>query len=145
MNSPTKLTIKAGFIYFALVFAAGFILGPIRVLWAVPQFGERTAELLEMPLMLGAIILAARWTMGHFSVPDTLRLRLQSGLTALTCLVITEILLVLNLWGMPLGDYITSRDPVSGTAYLIMLALFAVMPALVARKEEKEASENGTI
>jgi hypothetical protein len=98
-----------------------------------------------MPLMLGAIILAARWTMGHFSVPDTLRLRLQSGLTALTCLVITEILLVLNLWGMPLGDYITSRDPVSGTAYLIMLALFAVMPALVARKEEKEASENGTI
>jgi hypothetical protein len=33
--------LKAGTLYFALVFGAGFVLGPIRMLWAVPRFGTR--------------------------------------------------------------------------------------------------------
>jgi hypothetical protein len=37
------------------VFGTGFVLGPIRVLWAVPRLGERVAELMEAPLMLVAI------------------------------------------------------------------------------------------
>ena len=40
--------LKAGVLYFALVFGAGFVLGPFRILWLVPHFGTRTAELLEM-------------------------------------------------------------------------------------------------
>jgi len=39
--------LKAGLIYFALVFGAGFILGPIRLRWGVPRFGTRAAELME--------------------------------------------------------------------------------------------------
>jgi hypothetical protein len=35
---------KAGMLYLALVFGAGFVLGPIRILWVVPRFGTRTAE-----------------------------------------------------------------------------------------------------
>ena len=31
---------KAGVLYFALVFGAGFVLGPIRILWAVPTLFE---------------------------------------------------------------------------------------------------------
>ena len=53
--------LKAGISYFALVFGAGFVLGPIRLLWLVPRVGTRTAELLEMPVMLAVIIVAARW------------------------------------------------------------------------------------
>jgi hypothetical protein len=45
-------TVKAGVLYFAIVFGAGFVLGPIRLLWAVPRFGERMAELMEAPVML---------------------------------------------------------------------------------------------
>lgn len=56
--------IKAGIYYFVLVFGAGFVLGTICVLWVVPKFGTRTAELLEMPLMLAVIILAARGQCG---------------------------------------------------------------------------------
>ena len=48
-------------LYFALVFAAGFVLGPFRILWAVPRFGERIAALMEAPIMLVVIVLAARW------------------------------------------------------------------------------------
>jgi len=29
-------TLKAGVLYFAIVFGAGFVLGPIRILWVVP-------------------------------------------------------------------------------------------------------------
>jgi hypothetical protein len=33
--------LKAAVVYFALVFGAGFILGPIRILFIVPRFGVR--------------------------------------------------------------------------------------------------------
>ena len=39
--------LKAGVIYFLLVFAVGWILGPIRELWAVPHFGRMAAALSE--------------------------------------------------------------------------------------------------
>jgi len=53
--------LKAGVIYFALVFGAGFVLGPIRILWVVPRLGTRMAELMETPIMFVVILVAARW------------------------------------------------------------------------------------
>ena len=61
--------LKAGVIYFALVFGAGFMLGTVRVLWGVPHVGTRTAELLEAPIMLVVTILAARWVVRRMSLP----------------------------------------------------------------------------
>lgn len=52
-------SLKAGAIYSALVFAAGFLLGVVRVFWIIPRIGTRTAELMEAPVMLAIIILAA--------------------------------------------------------------------------------------
>lgn len=60
---------NAGAIYFGLCFGAGLVLGTIRVLWLLPAVGTRTAELLEMPVMLTVIILSARWVVRHFSMP----------------------------------------------------------------------------
>ena len=53
--------LKLALVYFLIVFGAGFVLGIIRVLFALPLLGEGAAELLEMPLMLTVIVLAARW------------------------------------------------------------------------------------
>ena len=53
--------LKAGLLYFALVFGAGFVLGVLRVMCVVPRFGTRMAELMETPIMLVVTILAARW------------------------------------------------------------------------------------
>ena len=63
--------LKAGALYLAAVFGAGFILGPIRILWAVPRFGPRVAELMETPLMLAVIIVAARAIVRRLAIPPT--------------------------------------------------------------------------
>lgn len=41
----------AGLAYFAVVFAAGFALGVLRVLFAMPILGETVAVLFELPVM----------------------------------------------------------------------------------------------
>ncbi len=74
--------VKAAFFYFALVFGAGFVLEPVRVLWAVPRFETRAAELMEMPIMLVITIVAARWVIRRLGVPPTVRSRLGLGCSA---------------------------------------------------------------
>jgi hypothetical protein len=125
---------KAGLLYFALVFGTGFLLGPIRLLWLVPRFGTRIAELMEMPVMLVVIVLAARWTVRRLAVPSTPRSRLGMGGIALVLLLLAELTLVLWLQGLSIREYLASRDPVSGTVYSVLLGVFAVIPLLVARK-----------
>jgi hypothetical protein len=126
--------LKASLLYFALVFGAGFVLGPIRILWLVPRVGTRTAELMEMPIMLAVTFLAARWTVRRLDVPPTTSSRLGMGCLALGLMLMAEFTLVLTLRGLTIREYFASRDAVSGTAYYLSLLLFAVMPLLVARK-----------
>ena len=64
--------LKAGALYFALVFGAGFVLGTIRTLWIVPRLGTRMAELMETPIMLVITILHG----GQFGVSLCLPCRL---------------------------------------------------------------------
>lgn len=126
-------TIKAGLAYFALVFGAGFMLGVLRVSLLVPRFGERMAELGEMPLMLVVILVSARFVIQRFCVSRAVAARLGMGLVALGLLLFAEVLLAVILQQRALADYIASRDPVSGSVYLVMLVLFALMPMLVGR------------
>ncbi len=106
--------LKADILYFALVFGAGFVLGPIRILWLVPRFGTRLAELMESPPMLVVIIFAARWITARLAVPPTLFSRLGMGFIALGLLLVAEFMLVLWLRGMTISEYFASRDPMSG-------------------------------
>jgi hypothetical protein len=126
-------TLKAGALYFALVFGAGFVLGPIRILWLVPRFGTRIAELMETPLMLAVIIVAARWVVRRLALSSTSSKRLGVGIIALGLLLVAEFSLVLWLRGLTFRDYLASRDPVAGTVYIVMHGMFAIMPLLVAR------------
>lgn len=43
-HQTVKQIMKAGILYFALVFGAGFVLGAIRTLWVVPRIGTRMSE-----------------------------------------------------------------------------------------------------
>jgi len=127
-------TFLAASSYFAIAFGAGFALGIVRTLWAVPHFGTRMAELMEMPVMLLVIIFAARWVVRRFALPFTVSSRLAMGCIALGLLLVAESTLVLWLQGQTIGENLAGRDPVSGTAYGLMLLLFAAMPLLVAQE-----------
>ncbi len=124
--------LKTAALYFLLVFGAGFLLGIGRVLLVVPLLGERVAELLEMPLMLGVIVATARWVVRHrldarqFSA-------LCVGFIALSLVLVADLAVGIWLRGMSAAEVYLNRDPVSGAAYYAALLLFAVMPAILAR------------
>ena len=128
-----KDTLKAGVLYFALVFAAGFLLGTVRTLWIVPRLGVRTAELMEQPLMVGVSVFAASWVVRRVGVPPFWPRRLAMGCIALVLTLVIEFTVVLWFRGLTLRGYFASRDPVSGAAYFIALGAFAVVPILVGR------------
>jgi hypothetical protein len=104
-NEPMRI-VKAGVLYFALVFGAGFVLGTIRTLWIVPVLGARTAELLETPIMCIGLLL----------------------------MLFGEFTLVLWLRGLSIRQYLATRSPVAGSVYYIMLGVFVLMPLVVARR-----------
>jgi hypothetical protein len=110
------------------------VLGPIRVMWLVPRFGTRAAELMEMPIMLAVTILAARWIVRRPGLLPTPSKRLGVGIVALALLLMAELTLVLWLRGLTIHEYIASRDPVAGTVYIVMLGAFAIMPLLFTRR-----------
>ncbi len=126
--------LKSGILYFIIVFGTGFILGPIRLLWVVPVFGTRTAELMELPLMIIIIYFSAGWIVRYLKMSPKLSIRLGMGCIACGLLLIAEFTLVLWLRGISISEYIASRDPVSGIAYYISLVVFAVMPVFVAKQ-----------
>ncbi len=122
-----------GISYFGIVFSVGFVLGAVRVFWLVPLVGERYAELLETPLMLIAMIYAARFVVRRFPASSHLGLIASGGL-ALVVLLLVEFSVVLGLRGLKMSEYFAERDPIAGAVYAVMLIVFAAMPWIVGRK-----------
>jgi hypothetical protein len=131
----TTQIIKAGLAYFALVFGAGFMLGSVRVPFLVPRLGERIAELIETPFMFVVVLLSAMFIARRFALPAATSVRLTVGFLALGLLLASEVLLAVAIQDRSLGENIASRDPVSGTVYVAMLVLFALMPLIIARAQ----------
>jgi hypothetical protein len=127
-------TLKAGGLYFALVFGTGFALGTLRTLWIVPLWGARKAELAEAPLMLAVSFLAARWVVRRCALPAIAAQRLAMGGVALGFMLTAEFSLVLWLRGLTIREYFRTRDPVAETVYYLVLVFFALMPLFVSRE-----------
>ena len=125
--------LKAGVIYFLLVFAVGWILGPIRELWAVPHFGRMVAMLSEAVIMLIAMIVAARWVIRRFDVPRTLPATISMGLIAIGLLFPAEIAGVVWVRGLSLREYLASFVLVGGVTSLLIFLAFGAIPTLVGR------------
>ena len=123
-------TLRAGSIYFAIVMGAGFLLGVIRVPFLVPRMGARWAELAEMPIMAGVIFFAAGYILRRFPEIRTPARSVVTGFLALVLTVAAELGLAVLSQDRSLGEYISSRDKVSGSVYLALLLVFAFMPRL---------------
>ena len=121
-------TIRAGFIYFAIVLGTGFILGMFRVPFLVPRIGERWAELAEMPIMAVVIFFSADYLLRRFPEICTPGRSLVAGFLALLLSVATELALATVLQDRTLAEFISSRDKISGSVYIALLIVFAFMP-----------------
>jgi len=130
--------LRVAALYFLLVFGAGFVLGTGRVLILVPLLGERTAELLEMPLMLGVIVAAARWVVRH-RLDGRQPSALPVGFMAMGFVLLADLAVGILLRGLSAAEVFLNRDPVSGTAYCVALLLFAVMPAIIIRLRQTKS------
>lgn len=125
--------VVAALAYFALVFAAGFILGPIRVLVLEPRLGPFAAVLIEAPLLLAAIRWAARIVPRRIGVEKQPASLLGVGLLALVLQQISDGL-VGALRGLSFAEQVTRFLTAEGAVYAALLLAFALMPALVNRR-----------
>eukprot|EP01036_Dinobryon_divergens_P049588 gene49589-biopygen40436 len=91
--------ILAGAIYFAVVFAAGFALGTLRVLVVAPLIGPVGAVVMELPVILAASWLACGWTVRRLKVAPATIDRLVMGATAFVILIAAEFAMSTLLFG----------------------------------------------
>lgn len=132
--------LKAALIYFAAVFAVGFVLGPLRELVVKPWIGGLGAILVEAPLMMAAMVFfaprAARWSgLTGGSGPH-----LAMGLTALAFVLAAEAGLAHILRGWSWDAWIGHFATPEGIAGLGLYVVFAVVPLFshaIARDKER--------
>lgn len=121
---------RAGAIYFAIVFAAGFALGTVRVLFLIPQVGELLAVLLELPLMLGISWFASAKIIARFQVPPRIPARATMGAVAFALLMVAELTLSLTLFGSSINDFAQTLTTPHGIIGLAGQILFGLMPVI---------------
>jgi hypothetical protein len=125
----------AGAVYFALVFALGFVLGTMRAL-LVPDAagsGRLLAVLIELPVMLSASWLLCRAVVRRFAVAPTAGTRLAMGGVAFALLMGAELLIGTLLAGRsPAAHLALYREPSYSIGLLAQIA-FGWMPLLQGR------------
>lgn len=122
--------VKAGLVYFALVFAAGFALGTIRVLFVVPAVGEAPAVLVEIPIMLTISWIVCRLIVRRFAVPPVIRDRAVTGGLAFALLMTAEIGVAWLLGRRSVSAYLAHYVTLAGAFGLAGQLAFAAFPLL---------------
>jgi len=125
--------LKAGLVYFTLVFAAGFALGTVRVLFLVPAVGETVAVLTELPVMLTISWIACRFSVRRFAVGPAAGERLAMGGLAFALLMIAEIGVAWLLGRRSVSAYLAHYATFSGAVGLAGQLAFAAFPLLQLR------------
>ena len=126
MESP----LRAGFVYFVIVFTIGFILGAIRVLAVVPRIGEFFAVLIELPLMLTAAWIVCNSLIARFQVAPKVFDRIMMGASAFTYLLIAEIFLSTWILDNPIESIFVGYLTIHGFVGLCGQLAFAAIPLL---------------
>jgi hypothetical protein len=124
---------KPAFLYFALTFAVGFILGAFRMMVVVPRVGEVVAVLIECPLILLASFFIARWVVARYAANAGAGRRLSIGLIAFALLMCAEFLMSVAR-GISPREYADSLFRTAGAIGLAGQIGFALIPLIVEPK-----------
>lgn len=124
----TALT--AGAAYFSVAFAAGFVLGTIRIFLLMPVVEPLVAVLIELPFMLAISWFACSWIVRRFAVPAETGVRVAVGATAFILLMIAEYVLAFALAGIPIPAYLAQYATPVGLLGLAGQIAFAAFPLI---------------
>lgn len=122
--------VKAGGLYFVLIFGLGFVLGTVRTLLIEPRVGLGTATLVELPVMLVASWLACGWVIRRLAVPRQASARLVMGSVAFLLLMAGELGVSTLLMGRTVAEHVaTYAEPARqwGLAAQVAFALFPLL------------------
>lgn len=126
----------AAALYFAVVFAVGLTLGPLRVLWLEPLVGPTFAVLCESPLLLLTMVVAGRLVPRAMGVGDNRFALLAVGVLALMFQQIADLSVGFGLRGMTLNEQLAVFQTPAGWIYVVDLYAFALAPLLMAPRSQ---------
>ena len=118
-------------LYFAIVFGVGFLLGPIRVLWLEPRVGMTLAVLIEAPILVAAMAVAARWVPRRLGMANKFLRLAAMGFVALALVLVSDFTVGRWLRGLAPLEQLSYLATPAGLVYVATLVLFTLMPLIV--------------
>lgn len=129
--------IRAGALYFAIVFAAGFVLGALRVTVLMPLIGELPAVALELPIILFISWIVCRRLVAQFSVPAMASQRAAMGALAFVLLMLAELGLSVLVFDRSGAEYLAHLQTAPGLLGLAGQIVFAFIPLGLLRHQQR--------
>lgn len=120
--------VSAGAVYFALTFAVGALVGPVRELMLLPLVGEVGALSIEAPVMIAAMAFIAARVVARFGVSSTRQARTIMGGVALALLLAAEMALTYLLRHISPAVWVAHFWSREGMISAGLYALFGLMP-----------------
>jgi len=122
--------ILAGLFYALMLFALGFVFGPIREFLLAPRVGPLVAVLIESVPMIAAMAwLAPRLARG-MELPPRSRARIAMGAAALLIVLLAEMVLAGPMRGLGPAAWLARYTTPDGMVGAALLLVFAAMPWL---------------
>ena len=127
------VALRAGIAYFLIIFAAGAVLGTVRVLLLIPLLGELPALMLEIPVMLVLSWIVCARLVARGTGPAHPRALLEMGSVAFALLMAAETALAMLAFGRPLAAHLAHYGTAEGLAGLAGQICFALIPLVQGR------------
>lgn len=117
---------RAAALYFLGVFALGFVLGALRVIWLAPEVGAYAAVWMELPLMLGF----SWWLSGRLARGLTTAQRIGMGAVAFALLMMAEMALAVFAFNLTVTAWLAGLLTPEGKIGLAGQVAFGLFPWL---------------
>lgn len=130
MKADLLAPVRAGALYFAIVFAAGFVLGTIRTLVLAPRVGEFAAVAIELPVMLAVAWIACGAVLRWIRLGQGIAVHAVMGLVAFALLMAAELALSLALGAPSVAAWLAGLTSAPGLLGLAGQVAFAIFPMI---------------
>jgi len=134
MKADLLAPVRAGALYFAIVFAAGFVLGAIRTLLLAPRVGDFAAVAIELPVMLAVAWMACGVVLRWIRPGQGMAAHAVMGFVAFALLMAAELALSLALGAPSVAAWLASLTSAPGLLGLAGQVAFAIFPMVRQRR-----------